>query len=142
MREFTMETTATIRAVRRRTYRADSVGAACCRAIADEDWSDAISNVGPAGVYVAALWEGADDTGQSVAVPDSYAEPDWWQGNPLEISIGLLKIFASDSRAARPTAPHWVDRAFLAVELAEAAQARAAARAAANASTLAEDGRR
>lgn len=117
MRAFSIEMTASIRATRCRTYQAATLETACELAMSDTDWSgaDMASDPIPVGSIVAVRANGCQ-----LIVPETFAEPGFADGNAFEIAIGLLKIFATDSRAGRQTASHWLDRAFLAIELAEA----------------------
>lgn len=116
MRAFSIDMTASIRATRRRTYCATTLDAACELAMSDTDWANADVVLNPFAVgFIAAIRE----NGCPLIVPETFAEPGFANGNAFEIAIGLLKIVATDSRAGRQTAPHWLDRAFLAIELAE-----------------------
>lgn len=126
MREYTIDTLSTLPVLRRRSYCAWSVDDACRLALADTDWTETAFNAEPPGpASIAAVWAGAAEAGQAVPVPDDYAVPSWWHGNQFQVAIGLLKIMASDSRADRPTAPYWIDRAFQAIAVAEADLERA-----------------
>lgn len=117
MRAFSIEMTASIRATRCRTYQAATLETACELAMSDTDWSGAgmASDPIPVGSITAVRANGCH-----LIVPETFAEPSFANGNAFEVAIGLLKIFATDSRAGRQTASHWLDRAFLAIELAEA----------------------
>ncbi|WP_375599079.1 hypothetical protein [Devosia sp. Naph2] len=117
MRAFSIEMTASIRANRCRTYQAATLETACELAMSDMDWSgaDIAGEPNPVGSITAVRADGCQ-----LIVPETFAEPGFANGNAFEVAIGLLKIFATDSRAGRQTASHWLDRAFLAIELAEA----------------------
>ena len=117
MRAFSIEMTASIRTTRCRTYQAATLETACELAMSDTDWtgSDMASDPIPVGSIIAVRSNGCQ-----LVVPQSFAEPSFENSNAFAVAIGLLKIFATDSRAGRQTAPHWLDRAFLAIELAEA----------------------
>lgn len=127
MRDFIIETFATLPVVRRRKYRASSVATACLLALTDQDWTEILPGNGRAGLsYIAQIWEEGAGGGQQVPVPGDFTAPGWIYGNQFEILLGLLKILASDCRAGRASAPHWLDRAFEAIELAEVIIANAA----------------
>ena len=116
MRAFSIDMTTAIRATRRRNYCATTLEAACELAMSDTDWAGADVAIDPFSVgSITAVLE----NGCPLIVPETFAEPGFANGNKFEIAIGLLKIVATDSRAGRQTASHWLDRAFLAIELAE-----------------------
>lgn len=117
MRAFSIEMTAPIRATRCRTYHAATLETACELAMSDTDWSGADMASDPSSVgFITAVRA----NGCQFIVPEIYTEPSFANGNAFEVAIGLLKIIATDIRAGRQTAPHWLDRAVLAIELAEA----------------------
>lgn len=117
MRAFSIEMTASIQATRCRIYQAATLETACELAMSDTDWSGADMASDPIRVgFITAVRA----NGCQLIVPETFAEPGFANGNAFEVAIGLLKIFATDSRAGRQTVSHWLDRAFLAIALAEA----------------------
>lgn len=94
---FTIETTYRLPMFRQHAYEAETIDPACQLAIADEDWSDARSDVETSGeTYVSGVWWGDDAADQSAAapIPSQCKEMIQRKADHFEALLGILKILA------------------------------------------------
>ncbi len=123
MTDYTIETSYHLPAYRHRTYRADSVAAACRQAIEDDDWSGEKLSYESAGeTYVSGIWQGADAaySGPAIPIPSQFAETVERKAGHFEILLGLLKLLLADVQTTRPSSQEWIARATWAVARGEA----------------------
>ena len=108
---------------RQHAYEAETIDPACQLAIADEDWSDARSDVETSGeTYVSGVWWGDDAADQSAAapIPSQCKEMIQRKADHFEALLGILKILAHAPDVTAPDAPFWRPRADAAIAKAEA----------------------
>ncbi|MBB5663839.1 hypothetical protein GGE68_002029 [Rhizobium leguminosarum] len=113
MPDFTIETTCHLPVFRHRTYAAETLEAACCAAIYDDNWEMAENNHNSSrDVHVTGVWEGtqAAYTGPSMPVPPQFDEAVQRRARHFEILLGLLKIFFDDAHANREPSLDWLNR--------------------------------
>lgn len=128
MPEYTIETTYHLPCFRHRTYRADSVAAACRKAIEDKDWSGArLDRECATETFVSGIWRGADAaySARPIPVPSQFEETVQRRSGHFEILFGLLKMLLDDVRTGRQSSDEWMERAAGAVARAEAIMASA-----------------
>jgi hypothetical protein len=123
MAEFTIETTYRLPVYRQRTYDADTLIAACCHAVEDDDWDDAKKDYeSPGDAYVSGAWEGANSAyrGPALSVPGQFDELVRRKADQFELMLGMLKILAHADDLQAPDLPTWLPRARALIAKAEA----------------------
>uniref|UniRef100_UPI003F273415 hypothetical protein n=1 Tax=Rhizobium sp. F40D2 TaxID=3453141 RepID=UPI003F273415 len=111
MPDFTIETTYQLPVFRHRTYAAETLDAACCAAIYDDNWEMAENNhIPPAGSTSPVEGAHAAYIGPSIQVPSQFEDTLQRRSRHFEILLGLLKIFFDDAHANREPSLDWLNR--------------------------------
>jgi len=120
---FTVETTYRLPAFRHRTYRADSVEAACRLAVEDDDWSDESHDVETAGPnYVTGVWRGRDAAyrGTAIPVPDGFDDVAHRKARVFMRLLIILRVPAQPMGISQHDFDRWLPRAQKAIAAADA----------------------
>lgn len=120
---FTVETTYRLPVFRHRTYRADSVEAACRLAVEDDDWSDERHDVETAGhTYVTGIWRGRDAAyrGTAIPVPGGFDEVAHRKAQVFMRLLVLLRVPAQPMGLSEHDFVRWLPRAQKAIAAADA----------------------
>lgn len=95
---FTIETAYWMPVYRHRMIEADTVEEACRRAVADDDWSNAIEDHETTGeTYVSGIWIGPEAAygAPPVRVPPQFDETSRRKTDHFETLLGILKMLAT-----------------------------------------------
>lgn len=120
---FTIETAYWMPVYRHRTIEADTVEEACRRAVADDDWSNAIEDHETTGeTYVSGIWIGPEAAygAPSIRVPPQFDETSRRKTDHFETLLGILKMLATPPADPSFDLNFWQARAKAAIAKAEA----------------------
>jgi hypothetical protein len=120
---FTIETTYRLPVYRHQTYKAATMDEACRLAVDGDNCADEKHDYESAGeTYVTGIWSGenAAYSGAAQPIPSHYVEAPQRIALHLEVLLGLVKVFASQSDAEQLDRAFWLERARPAIAMAEA----------------------
>jgi hypothetical protein len=120
---FTIETTYRLPLYRQRTYEAETLEAACRRAIEDDDWSDLKEDYDCSGdTYVTGAWLGdvAPYSVPALPIPSHFLETLQRKADHFEAVLGMLKVLAQAAETGSREVQLWRRHATAAIAKAEA----------------------
>ncbi|WP_331375360.1 hypothetical protein [Sinorhizobium chiapasense] len=123
MPDYTIETNYHLPVFRHRTFRTDTLEAACRAAVEDDSWDDARHDYESSGeTHVTGIWQGANAAyrGPAITIPSQFRQMVQRQAGHFEILLGLLKLLLADVQSKRPTSAEWIAKASWAIARGEA----------------------
>ena len=120
---FVVETTYHLPVYRQRLYDAETVDAACHRAVEDEGWADERSDVDTSGeTYVTGIWQDAERAyeGTALPIPAGFHETVQRKAELFDTLVALLREPARPMGLSRQEFERWLPEAVAALEKADA----------------------